>query len=151
MAFHDHMQRNRFELKYVIDERRACGVRDFIRPHLVRDRFARADLGFAYPIYSVYLDSPALDLFGATVQGHANRFKLRARYYDECPDTPVFLEIKRRANDVVFKKRAAIRRLAIDRLLRPLAQPRRSDLIDEGDPEAWMALGRFCELRRSRA
>src|SRR2546429_3760526 len=131
MPFHDHMQRNRFELKYVIDERTASGVRDFIRPYLVRDRFARAELGWTYPIYSVYLDSPGLRLFQGTVEGHANRFKLRARYYDERPESPVFLEIKRHANDVVFKKRAGIRRESVERLLGAAApQPRRADLID---------------------
>src|SRR5207249_3122902 len=111
--------------------------------------FARGELSWAYPIYSVYLDSPGLGLFQGTVEGHANRFKLRARYYDERPDSPVFLEIKRHTNDVVFKKRAGIRREAMERLMAggAAAQPRRADLIDEGDPEAWRALAHFCELR----
>src|SRR6185437_15639980 len=90
MPFNDHMQRNRFELKYLIDERCARGVRDFIRSHLVHDRFARTELGWAYPIYSIYVDGPSLDCFNATLCGHKNRFKLRARYYDDKPDSPVF-------------------------------------------------------------
>ena len=91
MPFEDHMQRNRFELKYRIDERRARQVRDFIRSYMVRDRYARPEIGGCYPIYSVYLDNNALDLFNATVCGHKNRFKLRARYYDDKPTSPLFL------------------------------------------------------------
>jgi len=142
------MQRNRFELKYIVDERCAHGVRDYIRTHLVHDAYARPDLGWAYPIYSVYLDSPALDLFNATMCGHLDRFKLRARYYDDKPTSPVFFEIKRRLNDVILKDRAAVRRPAVKRLLAGAA-PDRSDLLDPADPEAFNALRRFCSLSNS--
>lgn len=146
MAFEDHMQRSRFELKYQIDERRARGVRDFIRGHLVRDPHARPSLGGSYPIYSVYLDSPSLDLFNATVCGHKNRFKLRARYYDPDPASPVFFEIKKRVNDVILKERARVKRGSVGRLLagRP---PGRHDLHDPSDPQALHALSQFCHLR----
>jgi hypothetical protein len=145
MPFTDHMQRNRFELKYIIDERRAQGVRDFIRPYLVHDRFARPELEWAYPIYSIYLDSPSLDLYNATMCGHKNRFKLRARYYDDRPESPVFFEIKRRVNDVILKDRAAVRRSCVKGLLRG-AVPRRDDLVEPGDPAAYASLREFCRL-----
>lgn len=148
MSFTDHMQRNRFELKYIIDERRARGVRDFLKQYMVRDPNARAELQWAYPIYSIYLDSPQLDLYGATVCGHKNRFKLRARYYDGKVTSPVFFEIKRRVNDVIFKDRAGIRRQSVKRLLRG-AVPTRDDLIDPGNPEAFAALKEFCRLATS--
>jgi hypothetical protein len=147
MAFVDDMQRNRFELKYIIDEQRARGVRDFIRSHLVHDRFARPELAWAYPIYSVYLDNPGLELFNATVCGHKNRFKLRARYYDDRPESPVFFEIKRRVNDVILKSRAAVKRTSVKRLLRGTAAPERDDLLDPADPDAFSALRQFCQLR----
>jgi SPX domain protein involved in polyphosphate accumulation len=146
MPFTDHMQRNRFELKYIIDERCARGVRDFIRSYLVHDRYARPDLAWAYPIYSVYLDSPDLGLFNATLAGHKNRFKLRARYYDDKPDSPVFLEIKRRVNDVILKQRAAVKRGSVHHLLAG-APPAHEELHDENDPEAFAALEQFCHLR----
>lgn len=149
MPFTDHMQRNRFELKYVIGERTARGVRDFIRPYMVHDRFARPEIGWAYPIYSVYLDSPALDLFNATVCGHKNRFKLRARYYTDKPGAAVFLEIKRRVNDIILKERAAVHRFAVPRLLAGAAAPDRTDLLDPDDPEAFNALQQFCHLRHA--
>ena len=148
MPFADHMQRNRFELKYIIDERTARGVRDYIRHYIVHDRYARAELGWAYPIYSVYLDNQQLDLYNATVCGHKNRFKLRARYYDAKATSPVFFEIKRRVNDVILKDRAPVKRERVKRLLRGAA-PTRDDLFDPGDPESWKALREFCDLRTS--
>ena len=146
MPFVDHMQRNRYELKYLIDERCARRVRDFVRVHLARDRFAQPALAGAYPIYSIYLDNPGLSLFNATLHGHKNRFKLRARYYDHRADTPVFFEIKRRVNDAILKERAAIRREAVGRLLAG-APPAREDLIDPADHDAFSSLHHFCHLR----
>lgn len=140
------MQRSRYELKYRIDERRARGVRDFIRGHLVRDSYARPQLGGSYPIYSIYLDSPSLHLFNATVSGHKNRFKLRARYYDPDPNSPVFFEIKRRVNDVILKERAAVKRGSVSRLLVG-GPPAARDLHEAGDPRALHALSQFCHLR----
>lgn len=148
MPFSDHMQRNRFELKYLIDERCARGVRDFIRGHLVHDRFARPELGWAYPIYSIYLDGPSLECFNATFCGHKNRFKLRARYYDDKPDSPVFLETKRRVNDVILKERAPVWRKRVQPLLAG-AMPSRDALVDPADPESFSALQQFCHLRHS--
>lgn len=148
MPFRDHMQRNRFELKYIIDERKAQGIRDFIRPYLVHDEFARPEAAWTYPIYSVYLDSASLDLFNATVCGHKNRFKLRARYYNGLPTSPVFFEVKRRVNDVILKDRAPVKREATTRLLCG-APPCREDLHDPADPEAWSAVQLFCQLQYS--
>ena len=148
MAFEDHMQRNRFELKYRIDERCARGVRDFIRGYMVRDRFSRPQIGWCYPIYSIYLDSPGLELFNATLSGLKNRFKLRCRYYDQRPTSPVFFEVKRRVNDVILKERAPVKRAAVKRLLAG-GPPEREDLHDPNDPDAYHALTHFCHLRHS--
>lgn len=148
MPFTDHMQRNRFELKYIIEERTARGVRDFIRTYMVHDEHARPELGYAYPIYSVYLDSGGLDLFNSTVCGHKNRFKLRARYYNGDPKSPVFFEVKRRVSDAILKDRAPIKRSSVKRLLMG-CPPEREDLLDPADPEAWGAIQGFCHLQHS--
>lgn len=148
MRVRDRMQRNRFELKYIIDERRARGIRDFIRPYMAHDRFARPELGWTYPIYSVYLDSQGLDLFNATVCGHKNRFKLRARYYNGDPKSPVYFEVKRRVSDAILKDRAAVRRDVVTQLLCG-APPMREHLKDPTDPGAWSSLQLFCHLQHS--
>ena len=86
MAFDHQLMRSRYELKYVIDGVTARGVRDFARSYLQRDEHAIAAMGYAYPIYSVYIDSPGLMLYHQTVQGQKNRYKLRVRYYDDKAD-----------------------------------------------------------------
>jgi hypothetical protein len=140
------LQENRFELKYIIDEHRAHGLRDFIRGFLSPDVFADPNNDFSYSIHSVYLDNPSLSLMNATVDGHKNRFKLRARYYDDNPSHPIFFEIKRRVNDAILKKRAAVRR-EVARDLIDGAPPRIEHLFNPGKMKDWVALEDFCMLR----
>jgi hypothetical protein len=139
------LQRSRYELKYIVDEAMAREIRDYARHYLAPDPHADPEQGYAYPIYSVYLDSPKLDLLHATVQGHADRFKLRMRYYDDRPDSPVFFEIKRRYNSAILKARAGVRRDAWRRLLLG-GSPDRYDLVNPTDAQSDIALRRFCQL-----
>jgi hypothetical protein len=120
MVYQHRFQAGRYELKYIIDERRAVEVRNFIRSYLVPDEHADPRAGNSYPVYSLYLDSPGLHLFRSTVDGLKNRFKLRIRFYDDDPAHPVFLEIKRRLSDVICKERACVHRDAAGLLLRRL-------------------------------
>ncbi len=146
MSFSHRLQGSRFELKYVIDERRAAAIRDFVRGHLVRDEHAPDTPKGEYVVSSLYLDSPDLTLARATQRGLRNRVKLRIRQYNNDPGAPVFFEIKRRDANVILKQRAAVRRDAATRLIRGRI-PRRSDLL-KPDGEQYGALERFCELSR---
>ncbi|KKK73077.1 hypothetical protein LCGC14_2897470, partial [marine sediment metagenome] len=62
MPFQHSLQASRFELKYIIDERCATGVRDFVRSYLEPDGFADPNRGNSYGISSLYLDSSELFL-----------------------------------------------------------------------------------------
>src|SRR4029450_9264383 len=110
MSFEHQVQRCRYELKYVIDEVTAARVRDFARCHLQRDEHSAPEMRYSHPIYSVYVDGPGLCLYRATCQGQLNRYKLRVRYYNENPWSPVFFEIKRRVHEAILKERAIVRR-----------------------------------------
>jgi hypothetical protein len=148
MGLNHQYQRSRYEFKYLIDEPRARQVRDFVRSYLRRDEHAQPEKRHAYPIYSLYLDSPGLSLYHATVQAQMNRFKLRVRYYDNQPESPVFCEIKRRVNDVILKDRAQVRRGALEELFAGRsASP--DDLFDPGDTDSYSALRKFCDLRNA--
>lgn len=139
-------QANRFEWKYIVDERRARGIRDFIRGHLEVDEHARDSPEHSYPVYSLYLDSPTLVLYRQTVQGLKNRFKLRLRFYDDRPTQPVFLEIKRRLDGVICKERAALGRDAVLPLLHG-ERPGLAALVrSAGNRHAELALDDFCRL-----
>lgn len=135
----------RYERKYIISEARAQAIADRIRPHVTPDAFLRPDQPRGYPVYSLYLDSPTLSLYEATAQGKKNRFKLRIRYYDDRPDSPIFCEIKRRLDQIVRKQRAGVKRSALSRLLNREAL-REVDLLD-GEKNHY-AVQEFCRLRQ---
>lgn len=142
------LQRSRFELKYVIGEPTAHEIRHFARNHLMPDPFANPALGYSYDIYSVYLDSSDLSLMNQTLEGLRNRFKLRVRFYDGKPETPVFFEVKRRMNNAIVKVRAKVRRDAAHRLMYGRdGWPERTDLANPADDRGLAALCKFCDLR----
>ncbi len=146
MSHQQKMQTNRFELKYVIDEQRACAVREYISPYLDPDEHARGKPGCSYPVYSLYMDAPTLVLYRQTTHGLKNRFKLRIRFYDDDYTSPAFLEIKRRLSGVICKERAALRREGVEILLSG-GRPDMSHLVQSsGNRDAEGALDRFCSL-----
>ena len=83
-------------------------IRSFIRGYLDRDKYAAIHPSGQYPICSLYLDSQRFDLFQETVLDKCNRFKLRVRGYDDNPESPIFFEIKRKLNSIIYKSRAKV-------------------------------------------
>jgi hypothetical protein len=104
----DRMLACRYEMKYVIDEIKAAGIVRYIRPFLPPDRYSKLQRNGMYPIVSLYLDSPELQLCRESLTGQKNRFKLRIRSYTDEPEYPRFFEIKRRINQVIVKSRARV-------------------------------------------
>lgn len=113
----DNLQLQRLELKYIINEATALAVRDFVSSYLQVDEFGATQPNLSYPVHSLYLDSDQLTLYWHTINGNKNRYKLRLRFYDNQPDSPVFFEIKRRMNDAIMKERGGVRRSEVDRIL----------------------------------
>ncbi len=149
MPFNHGLQASRFELKFVIDENCALGVRNFLSSHLEPDEHAKRSPDCSYPVNSLYIDSPELMLFHQTAGGLKNRFKLRIRFYDGKPESPAFLEIKRRVTDVICKERAALTREGVNCLVDG-GWPNASHLFrNNGDTRAGSALRNFCSLYES--
>jgi hypothetical protein len=142
----DKMQLQRFELKYMLDEDTAIGVRDFVSTHLELDEFSVGKPNFSYPVHSLYLDSDDLYLFQSTVNSDKNRFKLRLRYYSDSPGSPVFFEIKRRVDNAILKQRAGVKREAVDSVMAGhLPEP---EHMLSKEPKNIAALLRFSELAK---
>ena len=141
MAQDHRLQPQRFELKYLIEESIALPLRDFLSCHLELDEFGRRYPSLSYPVHSLYLDSDDLATHQASINGTKNRFKLRLRYYDDRPDTPVFFEVKARVNDCILKRRCGVRRPAVALLLAgQLPDP---EHLFSREPRHWAALERF--------
>lgn len=98
----------RYELKYRVSESTAMAVRSFVSSYLEVDKYALRQPSRQYPICSLYLDSPRYDLFNETILDKCNRFKLRIRGYDDYPNGPLFFEIKRKLNNIIYKSRAKV-------------------------------------------
>jgi hypothetical protein len=141
----DRLQSARYEFKYIIDDRTATRIREFVLTYLKPDHFTVGREGIGYAVHSLYLDSKDLTTCQAVLQGAKNRYKLRLRFYDDDPKNPVFFEVKRRVNLVILKKRASVKRERVDRLLAG-APPRPEDLL-KNDKKNWQALLYFCQLR----
>jgi SPX domain protein involved in polyphosphate accumulation len=135
------MQQQRFELKYLIDEAIALGIRDFASSYLELDDYAVGRENFSYPVHSVYLDSDDLRTHNATINGTKNRYKLRLRYYDDKPNTPVFFEVKARVDNCILKQRCGVKREAVPLLLG--GQLPDMDHLFSKEPKQLAAIQRF--------
>lgn len=103
----------RFEAKYLISEMTAQRIRDHIQPFVIPDGH-----GQEYPVTSIYLDSPDLDLYLSSVRGEKRRYKLRIRTYTDGGEETCFFEVKHRFNQIICKDRAIVYNTAVASLLR---------------------------------
>lgn len=102
----------RFEAKYRINAAQAMAVRELIGPYMDADPH-----GSAYPVTSIYLDSPDLAMYWSSARGEERRHKLRIRTYDGGGHETCFFEVKHRHNQIIRKDRAIVRQPAARALL----------------------------------
>lgn len=140
----DRAQRQRREIKYLLTEERALAVRAYLSSYLEADEFAAGKPDNSYAVHTLYLDSDQLITFHAANNGDRNRFKLRIRYYDDNPASPVCFEIKRRINEGIVKQRARVKRDAVTALLSG-ESPRPGHLV-AWHPQQWTDLLDFWQL-----
>jgi len=138
----DHrLQQQRFELKYLIDETITPALRDFVSSYLDLDDYGVGRPELSYPVHSLYLDSDDLETYHTSVNGVRNRFKLRLRYYDEHPESPVFFEVKARMDNCIVKQRCGVRRGAVASMVAGQL-PEAGQLLSK-EPRHLVALQRF--------
>lgn len=140
----DRLQLQRFELKYLVTETVALSAREFVSSYLVLDENCVGQENYSYFNHSLYLDSSDLRMYWDVINGNRNRYKLRVRFYNEDPASPLFLEIKQRHNDAILKQRSAIRRDALVAVLDGVA-PSEQHLFSPSAKHL-AALQRFSDL-----
>ncbi len=142
--FVDKMQRQRFELKYILNEEIALQIRDFVQCHLNIDEYSLGQPNLSYHVHSIYLDNDNLQTYWETINGNKNRFKLRMHFYSTKPGSPIFFEIKRRMNNIIMKQRGGIKQEFVPLLLRgQLPEPHHLTSFSD---KSFIALQNFCEL-----
>ena len=137
----DKVQRQRFELKYVIPDDVAVNIRDFLQAYLTLDEYGATQPDLSYPVHSLYLDSEDLRLYRSTINGDKNRYKMRLRFYERGDTAPIYFEIKRRSNCAISKLRGKVLRESVESLLAG-QMPVMDDLADP-TPEGLAAVQTF--------
>jgi len=138
----DHrLQQQRFELKYLVKESLTPAMRDYVASYLELDDYGVGQPNLAYPVHSLYLDSADLHTHREFLNGTKNRFKLRLRYYDDRPGSPVFFEVKGRVDSCILKRRCGVRRDAVAEVLN--GQWPEPDQFVTNEPRHLAALERF--------
>ena len=90
----------RYEFKYVLTPEQTDFVTEKLKGNMEEDEY-----GFT-TIASVYYDTPDSRLIRASVENPKFKEKIRVRSYGPATDdSPVFLELKRKVDGVVYKRR----------------------------------------------
>lgn len=100
---------NRFELKYLLPIADADVFKKAIKAFLHVD--SHCEKG-EYALTSLYYDTPDRKFYWEKIDGIKVRRKLRIRHYEMrdylTPDTPVYVEIKKRVDRIILKSRARL-------------------------------------------
>ncbi len=90
----------RIELKYLMDAEQTRIVREGLRGHMAVDQYGLTSIA------SLYYDTPDHRLIRQSLEKPAFKEKIRLRSYGPATDTtPAFLELKRKAFSIVYKRR----------------------------------------------
>ncbi len=133
-----------YELNYLISEGKALKVREFVQAYLEFEEYSVGRPNYSYPVHNLYLDSDDLKLYRDAINDIEHRCQLRVRYYSADPDSPVWLETKRRTADMVLRKRGKVRREAVGLTLD--GQLPGPDQLASPQPKHLGALQTFVEL-----
>lgn len=91
----------RYELKYIITREQENYLRAALEGHMQVDRFGLTTIA------SLYYDTPDRRLIRASLEAPQFKEKMRLRSYGLATDSsPVFLELKRKFDGIVYKRRA---------------------------------------------
>ena len=93
----------RFEIKYIITEDQCEKLKALFTPYMKGDEYGNST------IKNIYFDTPSYLLIRNSIDKPIYKEKLRLRGYgDISPDSPVFLEVKKKYKGVVYKRRLAL-------------------------------------------
>ena len=93
----------RREIKYMIDARQKEELLQVMAPFMEPDPFAHAT------VRNIYFDTDTYRLIRRSIEKPAYKEKLRLRSYSRTEaDSPVFVELKKKYDEIVYKRRLAM-------------------------------------------
>lgn len=93
----------RYEFKYLLDDRQLQAVLAAMEPHMVPDEYSHSS------IRNLYLDTPDFRLIRRSLEKPVYKEKIRIRSYGRAAaETAVFVELKKKYRSVVYKRRISM-------------------------------------------
>ena len=94
----------RYETKYMITLEQKQKILEAMSPHMALDKYGRTT------IRNIYFDTDNYRLIRRSIEKPMYKEKLRIRSYAQAtPDSPVFVELKKKYNGVVYKRRLSMK------------------------------------------
>ena len=119
----------RYEMKYLLTRKQKEAVLEAMKPYMEADAYGRST------IRNIYYDTDNYRLVRKSLEKPVYKEKLRVRSYAAVgPEDKVFVELKKKYDGVVYKRRIHIpERAAVDYLAGKAASPEKSQITDEID------------------
>jgi len=93
----------RYELKYILTHDQKEAIREAMKPYMAIDQYGRTT------IRNIYCDTGNFRLVRTSIEKPIYKEKLRLRSYRQVgPDDTVFVELKKKYNHIVYKRRIAL-------------------------------------------
>lgn len=90
----------RYELKYLLSVEQVARLRQAMQDHMALDRYGRTT------VRNIYFDTDNYQLIRRSIEKPVYKEKLRLRSYGQAaPESPVFVELKKKYKGVVYKRR----------------------------------------------
>lgn len=97
----------RFELKFMLTQEQKKRVLEAMAPYMALDEYGRTT------IRNIYYDTDSYRLVRRSIEKPVYKEKLRIRSYNKAePDGTVFVELKKKFQDVVYKRRVSLSEVA---------------------------------------
>ena len=101
MSFQTVFQR--YELKYLLTQEQKKKILQAMAPYMELDQYGRTT------IRNLYFDTGNYRLARHSIEKPSYKEKLRVRSYSQAdPESPVFVELKKKYRNVVYKRRIAL-------------------------------------------
>lgn len=119
----------RYELKYLLTGAQKDAVLAAMAPHMALDQYGRTT------IRNIYFDTDNFRLIRRSIEKPAYKEKLRIRSYGRArADSDVFVELKKKYDDVVYKRRLCLKEAdALDWIVGGLPCPHQNQISNEID------------------
>ena len=117
----------RYEVKYIMTRRQRDMLIEAMQGHMALDQFGR------HTIRNIYFDTDSFRLVRDSIEKPIYKEKLRVRSYQKAGyDSPVFVELKKKYDGVVYKRRLCLpHRAAMNALENGLPLPADSQIARE--------------------